>query len=38
MKIKTLIVGPIETNCYIAYCPETKEGVVIDPGDEEIEL
>lgn len=34
MKIKTLIVGPIETNCYIAYCPETKEGVVIDPGDE----
>ncbi|NLT94779.1 MAG: MBL fold metallo-hydrolase [Clostridia bacterium] len=34
MKIKTLIVGPIETNCYIAYCPETKEGVVIDPGAE----
>ncbi|MFZ5943329.1 MAG: MBL fold metallo-hydrolase [Bacillota bacterium] len=34
MKIKTLIVGPIETNCYIAYCPKTKEGVVIDPGDD----
>jgi len=34
MKIRTLIVGPIETNCYIVYCPRTKEGVVIDPGDE----
>jgi len=34
MKIKTIIVGPIETNCYMVYCPETKEGVVIDPGDE----
>ncbi|KJS20327.1 MAG: beta-lactamase [Clostridiaceae bacterium BRH_c20a] len=38
MKIKTLIVGPIETNCYIAYCPDTKEGVVIDPGDEGAKL
>jgi len=34
MKIKTLIVGPIETNCYLVYCSETKEGAVIDPGDE----
>jgi glyoxylase-like metal-dependent hydrolase (beta-lactamase superfamily II) len=34
MKIKTLIVGPIETNCYLVYCTLTKEGVVIDPGDE----
>ncbi|MGI6225128.1 MAG: MBL fold metallo-hydrolase [Peptococcales bacterium] len=34
MKIKTIIVGPIETNCYLAYCGETKEGIVIDPGDE----
>jgi len=34
MKIKSLIVGPIETNCYIVYCPETKEGIVIDPGDD----
>jgi glyoxylase-like metal-dependent hydrolase (beta-lactamase superfamily II) len=32
--IKQLPVGPIQTNCYIAACEETKEGVVIDPGDE----
>jgi len=32
--VKQLPVGPIQTNCYIAGCEETKEGVVIDPGDE----
>lgn len=26
--------GPIETNCYLVYCSKTKEGIVIDPGDE----
>jgi hydroxyacylglutathione hydrolase len=30
--IATLPVGLIQTNCYIAGCPETKEGAVIDPG------
>lgn len=35
MIIKTIPVGMIGTNCYIAGCPETKEAVVIDPGDEE---
>ncbi|MEM7033465.1 MAG: MBL fold metallo-hydrolase [Chloroflexota bacterium] len=34
MIVKQLPVGPIQTNCYIAGCEETKEGVVIDPGDE----
>ena len=32
MIIATLPVGLIQTNCYIAGCPETKEGAVIDPG------
>lgn len=26
------MVGPIETNCYVVTCPETRETVVIDPG------
>jgi len=32
--IKQLPVGAIQTNCYIVGCEKTKEGVVIDPGDE----
>jgi hydroxyacylglutathione hydrolase len=30
--VVTLPVGMIQTNCYIAGCPETKVGAVIDPG------
>jgi len=33
--VKQLPVGPIQTNCYIVGCEETKEGVIIDPGAEE---
>lgn len=29
-----LVVGPIACNCYIVGDPETKEAVVIDPGDQ----
>lgn len=34
MKYDDVIVGAIETNCYIVYCNETKECAVIDPGAE----
>ena len=34
MIVKQLPVGEIQTNCYIAGCETTHEGVVIDPGDE----
>ncbi len=34
MLVKQLPVGAIQTNCYIVGCEETKEGVIIDPGDE----
>ena len=34
MHIETLVVGPIETNCYIVSDPDTKEAVIIDAGDE----
>jgi glyoxylase-like metal-dependent hydrolase (beta-lactamase superfamily II) len=32
--IKTLVVGPIQANCFILGCEETLEAVVIDPGEE----
>ncbi len=34
MLIKCLVVGPIETNCYIVTDENTLECAVIDPGDE----
>lgn len=35
MKIKHFIVGPVGTNCYMAINEQTKELVIIDPGDDE---
>ncbi|MDP3052208.1 MAG: MBL fold metallo-hydrolase [bacterium] len=32
--IRRIVVGPIETNCYLVADKETKEAVIIDPGDE----
>ena len=32
--LKKLVVGMYQANCYILGCKETKEGAVIDPGDE----
>jgi len=34
MIIQGIQVGMIGTNCYLVACPETKEVIVIDPGDE----
>ncbi len=34
MDIKTLAVGPLETNCYVVSDKTTGEAMVIDPGDE----
>lgn len=34
MIIELLEVGAFAENCYIVSCKQTKEGVVIDPGDE----
>lgn len=33
MDIETIIVGPIEVNCYIVSCPKTAQAAVIDPGE-----
>ncbi|MDD8026308.1 MAG: MBL fold metallo-hydrolase [Acidobacteriota bacterium] len=34
MRYKLIIVGGLETNCYLVYCPGSKECAVIDPGAE----
>jgi hydroxyacylglutathione hydrolase len=35
MFLKRLVVGALETNCYLIGCKKTKEAAVIDPGGEE---
>jgi len=35
MFLKKIIVGPLETNCYLIACKNTKNAAVIDPGGEE---
>ncbi len=32
MRYKLVIVGGLETNCYLVFCPGTRACVVIDPG------
>jgi len=32
MLIDVLPIGPIQTNCYVVTCPETRQALVIDPG------
>lgn len=32
MKCETIVVGALETNCYLVYCEKTKECAVVDPG------
>lgn len=32
MKYTIIVVGALETNCYLAYCDETKACAIIDPG------
>ncbi len=34
MKLITLVVGPLEENCYIAYDEDSLEAMIIDPGSE----
>jgi glyoxylase-like metal-dependent hydrolase (beta-lactamase superfamily II) len=34
MRYECIVVGALETNCYLPYCPDTLECAVIDPGAE----
>ena len=36
--LRKLVVGPYQTNCYILGCKETRQGLVIDPGDEVLRI
>ena len=38
MIIKNVVVGPLEVNCYILGCEDTKEAAIIDPGDNADEI
>lgn len=33
LRIKTCVLGPVSTNCYLIYHQETKEALIIDPAD-----
>ena len=33
MILKSIVVGPLEVNCFVLACEDTKEGILIDPGD-----
>jgi hydroxyacylglutathione hydrolase len=34
MILETIVVGPLQVNCYILACERTREALVIDPGDD----
>lgn len=34
MTYSSLVVGALQTNCYLVYCEETRECAVVDPGAE----
>ncbi len=34
MEVKTLVLGELQTNCYLVWDSGTKEGLIIDPADE----
>ena len=38
MKVLQLEVGSLGTNCYIAYCENTKKAVIIDPGGDAVRI
>ncbi len=38
MNIRRVVVGPLQVNCYIVEDEQTKEAMVIDPGDDAAEI
>ena len=33
-RLTTVVVGPLQFNCYLFACPQTRMALVIDPGAE----
>ncbi|MFH2048828.1 MAG: MBL fold metallo-hydrolase [bacterium] len=38
MKLEVLVVGMFEVNCYLYWDETSKDGIIIDPGDEEEQI
>ena len=38
IRVKTMVVGTVATNCYLVYDEETKRAVIVDPGDRPDEI
>jgi glyoxylase-like metal-dependent hydrolase (beta-lactamase superfamily II) len=38
MILETVVVGMLETNCYILGCERTRQAIVIDPGDDPFDI
>jgi glyoxylase-like metal-dependent hydrolase (beta-lactamase superfamily II) len=34
MYIETIVVGPLQVNCYLVGCEQSRQAAVIDPGDD----
>ena len=38
IKIRSVLVSECYTNCYLCMNTETKEGFIVDPGDDELKI
>ena len=38
IKFEVLVLGQLETNCYLVWDEETKKGLIIDPADDGVAI
>ncbi len=34
LQLESITLGPLQTNCYLAWCDQTDQGIIIDPADQ----
>ena len=34
MIFESVVVGELEVNCFVLACEQTREGIIVDPGDQ----